>query len=312
MLPVDGSVSSVIVVIPVRGNERTIGVLAARVTAHLDERGGRYGVVFVDDDSDDGSWEQIVQAAAAPHVGGLRLGSRCGQMAAIMEGVRSTSSDHIVCIDADIECPPEQISRMVARLDDGADLVSAVRLGTDLRPVHRQLGYHGVRASVDPASRRALVDITSGFKAWRRTVSEPLLADWDRTYLSFIERMVGNARRIDNVEVPWTPSGERSSYRVNVVAAILRDVVVLRIARADLRALVATSAAGAALAGGHRGRRATSATGALSLAAASGIAGAAAALIARRAAAHQARRTQARAQVEVPVVVARVGEIVGG
>lgn len=298
--------SSITVVVPVRRNERTIAPLAARLVAHLDERGGPYGIVFIDDQSDDRSWERIVAASAHPRIGGLRLEQRVGQMAAIMEGVRCTTSDHVVCIDADIECPPEEIGRMAAHLDDGADLVSTIRLGKSQRPVHRQLAYYGVRATVNRPVRRALVDISSGLKGWRRSVSEPLLVDWDRTYLSFIERMVGNAGRVDNIEVQWHPSEGRSGYRLAVVTGILRDIIVLRTARTRPAAVAAGGVVAATAAGlvatRHRDTRHRASTAAAW--AATGMTGA---LLAHRSAERRAAQTQARAIAQVPSVVERVG-----
>lgn len=299
-------INSVGVVVPVRGNDLTIGTLATRLVTHLDDRGGPYAIVFVDDASEDDSWQQIVMASEHPRVGGLRLERRVGQMAAIVEGIRHSTSNHVVCIDADLECPPEEIARIVAHLDAGADLVSATRIGKSQRPVHRRLGYFGVRATVTRPVRRSLVDITSGFKAWRRPVSEPLLVDWDGTYLSFIERMVANASRVENVEVLWHPSEGPSGYRLSVVVPILVDAARIRAARSNRTRMMA---AGALALGALGERTSTTEKGARRIAevAAWATGGAAAALVAGRFADRQIRSAKSRAIAHVPRVVERVG-----
>ena len=117
------------VVIPVFNEEETIPELDRRLRAFLGELGETWEVVFVDDGSRDRSLE-IVQAEAERHTGQVKvveLVRNAGQHMAIMAAFTATDGEFVITLDADLQNPPEEIPKLVAEMDRGADVVGTIR-----------------------------------------------------------------------------------------------------------------------------------------------------------------------------------------
>ena len=113
---------SISVVVPVFNAEATLGTLVDRVAAAL--AGRDFEVVLVNDGSADGSWERVVEVARAdPRVRGLDLARNYGQHNALLAGIRAARGSVVVTIDDDLQNPPEEIPKLLARLDEGFDVV---------------------------------------------------------------------------------------------------------------------------------------------------------------------------------------------
>jgi undecaprenyl-phosphate 4-deoxy-4-formamido-L-arabinose transferase len=80
--------------------------------------------VLVNDGSADSSWARVVGAAEAdPRIRGLDLARNYGQHNALLAGIRAARGRVIVTIDDDLQNPPEEIPKLLARLDEGFDVV---------------------------------------------------------------------------------------------------------------------------------------------------------------------------------------------
>jgi dolichol-phosphate mannosyltransferase len=85
-------------------------------------------IVLVDDGSTDDTWAGIQAAAAADaRIRGARLSRNFGQQAALTCGYELAFGDAVVCLDADLQDPPEVVLEMVARWRAGFDVVYGVR-----------------------------------------------------------------------------------------------------------------------------------------------------------------------------------------
>jgi len=90
--------------------------------------GYRFEYFFVDDGSTDDTWAEIASLALNnPRVRGLRLARNYGQQRAISAGLDACQGDAAAILDADLQDPPELLPAMLAKLDDGYDIVHAVR-----------------------------------------------------------------------------------------------------------------------------------------------------------------------------------------
>jgi dolichol-phosphate mannosyltransferase len=89
-------------------------------------------LVFVDDGSRDGTWARL-QKLASEHQNliGIRLSRNFGQQAALLCGYHAAAGAAVICLDADLQDPPEVIPRMLAAWQAGADVVVAVRSARD-------------------------------------------------------------------------------------------------------------------------------------------------------------------------------------
>jgi undecaprenyl-phosphate 4-deoxy-4-formamido-L-arabinose transferase len=118
------------VVIPVYNEEEGLPLLFARLYPALDALGRSYEVVFVDDGSRDRSVALLrEQFARRPEVTKVVILARnAGQHLAILAAFGQTRGTYVITLDADLQNPPEEIARLVATLDGGADYVGTVRL----------------------------------------------------------------------------------------------------------------------------------------------------------------------------------------
>jgi dolichol-phosphate mannosyltransferase len=115
------------VVIPILNEEPLVTELHARVTAAVD-RLGPYEIVVVDDGSTDGTWARLVQLSAVdPNLRLVRLSRNFGHQVALTAGVEAARGDAVITIDGDLQDPPEVIPEMVARWQEGYDVVYGVR-----------------------------------------------------------------------------------------------------------------------------------------------------------------------------------------
>jgi undecaprenyl-phosphate 4-deoxy-4-formamido-L-arabinose transferase len=117
------------VVIPVFNEEAGLQALFARLYPALDELGAPYEVIFVNDGSRDRSAALLrEQFTARPDVKRVILfNANYGQHLAILAGFERVRGERIVTLDADLQNPPEEIGKLLAAMDAGADYVGGVR-----------------------------------------------------------------------------------------------------------------------------------------------------------------------------------------
>jgi undecaprenyl-phosphate 4-deoxy-4-formamido-L-arabinose transferase len=117
------------VVIPVYNEEQGLATLFARLYPALDALKLGYEVIFVNDGSRDRSAALLrEQFAKRPDVTRVvLLNGNFGQHMAIMAGFERTRGERIVTLDADLQNPPEEIARLLAKMDEGYDYVGGVR-----------------------------------------------------------------------------------------------------------------------------------------------------------------------------------------
>lgn len=115
---------SLSVVVPVYRSEGTLTVLVERLQPVLTALGGDHELVLVNDGSPDRSWEIIEQLAAQhPWVRGIRLMRNYGQHNALLCGIRAARNAVVVTMDDDLQNPPEEIPKLLAKLAEGFDVV---------------------------------------------------------------------------------------------------------------------------------------------------------------------------------------------
>jgi glycosyltransferase involved in cell wall biosynthesis len=114
-------------VIPVYRGARTLPELAARLEKVLGQVAGDYEILFVNDGSPDDSWQVICRLAGEnPCVRGIRLMRNYGQHNATLCGVRAARFELILTLDDDLQHPPEEVPSMLARLNEGWDVVYGI------------------------------------------------------------------------------------------------------------------------------------------------------------------------------------------
>lgn len=129
MSEMNNKIPQVSVVIPVYNEEESLPDLFARLFPALDALSRSYECVFVDDGSHDHSAALLrAQFDKRPDV--IRvvlLQSNFGQHAAILAGFSATRGERVITLDADLQNPPEEISKLLAKMDEGYDYVGTIR-----------------------------------------------------------------------------------------------------------------------------------------------------------------------------------------
>lgn len=116
------------VVIPVYNESENLHRLHERLSAVLGTMGCHYEIVLVDDGSTDGS-PLILKALAQgdSHLKALILARNQGQHGAVCAGFEAARGGIIVTLDADLQNPPEEIPSLVAKIEEGFDVVGGIR-----------------------------------------------------------------------------------------------------------------------------------------------------------------------------------------
>jgi glycosyltransferase involved in cell wall biosynthesis len=145
------------IVIPIYNEEKNLPILADKLTAALGALGREYEVIFINDGSTDGTLAQIRRACARdPRLKAIHFRRNSGQTAAMQAGFSHAKGDVIVAMDGDLQNDPADIAKLVAKLDDGFDLVSGWRKDRQDSPIKRNF----------------LSRVANRLKAYRREVLE--------------------------------------------------------------------------------------------------------------------------------------------
>jgi undecaprenyl-phosphate 4-deoxy-4-formamido-L-arabinose transferase len=118
------------VVVPVYNEEAVLPALFGRLYPALDALGCTYEIVFVNDGSRDRSPAMLrEQFQKRPDVTRVVLfNGNFGQHMAIMAGFEYCRGERVVTLDADLQNPPEEIAKLLAKMDEGHDYVGSIRL----------------------------------------------------------------------------------------------------------------------------------------------------------------------------------------
>ncbi len=130
------------VIVPIYKSVEGLPNLYRRLTGCMAALGGEYEIILVEDGGQDGSWEYIRGLAKSdPRIKSIKLSRNYGQHNALLCGIRAASRETIITIDDDLQNPPEEIPKLLAKLDAGFDVV----YGT---PDHERHGFLRNIASV--------------------------------------------------------------------------------------------------------------------------------------------------------------------
>ena len=159
-------------VLPVLDEVESLGVLHRELTEVLERLGRSYEILFVDDGSRDGSFERIEKLQLDdPHVRGVQLRRNFGKAAALAVGFREAQGDVIVTLDADLQDDPAEIPQLLARLEDGFDLVSGWKQDRQ-DPISKTVPSKLFNWVTRKLAQVDLHDFNCGFKVYRREVLE--------------------------------------------------------------------------------------------------------------------------------------------
>ena len=168
------------VVIPIKDERDNLRPLHERLRQAVDPLGLSYELVFVDDGSGDGSYAVLESLAAADaRVKVVRLRRNYGQTAALQAGIDWSCGAVLVTMDGDLQNEPEDIPKLVAAVEGGADVASGRR--TARRDSWgRTLPSRLINGMLRRFTGVAISDFGCALNAYRRRAVEPMLGSIGR------------------------------------------------------------------------------------------------------------------------------------
>jgi glycosyltransferase involved in cell wall biosynthesis len=195
---------SISVVVPVYNSEGTLGALVSRLGPVLGATGDSYELILVNDGSLDRSWEMASQLAAQHDwIVAINLMRNYGQHNALLCGIRAARCDTIVTMDDDLQNPPEEIPKLLAKLDEGYDVI----YGTPVRQQHglwRDLASTATKLALQGAIGARTARQVSAFRAFRTRVREAF-ADYRGAFVSIDTLLTWGTTKFSAVPVRHEP-----------------------------------------------------------------------------------------------------------
>lgn len=175
-------VQKVSVVIPVYNEQESLPELIRRTTAACDTLGKAYEILLVDDGSSDDSAMMLTDAAQAEdsHIVAVLLNRNYGQHSAIMAGFSHVTGDLVITLDADLQNPPEEIPRLVAKADEGYDVVGTVRQNRQ-DSLFRKLASRTINRLIQRTTGKEMGDYGCMLRAYRRHIIDAMLHCHERS-----------------------------------------------------------------------------------------------------------------------------------
>ena len=209
------SAELVSIVIPVYNEAENLEELIRRCGAACDTMAKPYEIILVDDGSSDGSEAIITRAAEQKHgnVVGVILNRNYGQHAAVMAGFSETRGDIVVTLDADLQNPPEEIPKLIQKIEEGADVVGSIRVSRrDTR--FRRLSSFIINKAVQGVTGVMMNDYGCMLRAYRRNIVDAMLQC--REHSTFIPVLANSfARNTVEIEVKHeSRAAGESKYRL--------------------------------------------------------------------------------------------------
>jgi glycosyltransferase involved in cell wall biosynthesis len=179
------------VVIPLYNERDSLSELHRQLVSVLDRTFARYEIIFVDDGSTDGSIDALRELRARDRrVKIISFRRNYGKSAALSEAFRATRGDVVITIDADLQDNPEEIPELVAKLDEGYDLVSGWKMNRK-DPITKTLPSKLFNFTTSLVSGVRIHDFNCGLKCYRGEVVKrisvygelhrfiPVIAGWE-------------------------------------------------------------------------------------------------------------------------------------
>ncbi|WP_321491558.1 glycosyltransferase family 2 protein [uncultured Desulfobacter sp.] len=216
------------VTIPVFNEEKNLSQLYEKLIQALDPMGLAYEIIFINDGSSDNSPELLNQLAQKDgRVKVIHFTRNFGQTAAMMAGFDHASGDIIIPMDADLQNDPEDIPRLVEKLNQGYDLCSGWRKNRKDGSIRRVLVSKIANKLVSKISGVRLKDYGCTLKAYRKKIIKgvrlygemhrfiPIYASWEGAKI--VELPVKHHPRIHG----------KSKYGLERTIKVLLDLIVI-------------------------------------------------------------------------------------
>ena len=170
-----GGAIAITVVLPAYNEAGNIESCCWQISEVLGQMGLDYEFIYVDDGSTDSTWEEICALSEHDkHVHGLRHRGRSGKAAALATGYMYSRGTIVVTCDADLQYDPNDVRRLIDRLLQGYDMVSAYKVCRQ-DPISKRWPSRFFNFFVRKMTGVQLHDMNAGLKAYRQDAAHELI-----------------------------------------------------------------------------------------------------------------------------------------
>jgi dolichyl-phosphate beta-glucosyltransferase len=224
------------VIIPAYNEAQRLGRFLPEALDWLDSQGRNYEVLLVDDGSTDNTAEVALSLGSGRPLRVLKQTINQGKGAAIRRGMLEAQGSVRVFTDADFSSPIEELLKLLASLERGADVAIGSRALADSRlevrqPFFRELSGRFFNLLVRTLLLPGIMDTQCGFKAFRAEVADTIFAQQKLAGFAFDVEILMLARRADfsiaEVPVRWT-NDPASKVSLKAGLAGFRDLLRLK------------------------------------------------------------------------------------
>jgi len=168
--PIDVSI-----ILPAYNETDSVDGIYEQVVDVLENQGYSYEILFVDDGSTDDTWAKIrALAEKDPRVRALRHRRNFGKASALANGFTYARGEIMVTSDADMQYDPNDILRLIHKIEEGYDVVSAYKV-VRRDPLSKRIPSWFFNYFVRKTTDVELHDINAGLKAFRHEAAEDLI-----------------------------------------------------------------------------------------------------------------------------------------
>ncbi len=217
------------VVIPLYNEVENVEPLYRELKPVLDQLGAPYEVIFVDDGSRDGTFEVLLKLYREdPTVHLVRLSRNFGQTAALAAGFDFARGAIIIAMDGDLHHDPQDIPRLLEKLQQGYDIVSGWRRDRPDDFLTRRLPSRIANWIMARLSGVPLRDFGSTFKAYRREIIKNIRLYGElHRFIPALASLVG--ARIAEIPVRARPRYRgQSKYGLSRTIRVLLDFITIK------------------------------------------------------------------------------------
>jgi len=217
------------VLIPVFNEEENISPLCEKLTSVLNRMGKDYEVIFIDDGSSDETLSLLRPICKKdPRIKFVSFSRNFGQTSALTAGIDLSKGKIIIPMDGDLQNDPEDIPRLLQKIEEGYDVVSGWRKDRKDPFLKRRLPSLIANRIISFMGGVRLHDYGCTLKAYRRDILKNIrLYGEMHRFIPVYAKWVG--ARVSEVPVNHLPRKFGSSkYGVNRVFKVILDLMVVK------------------------------------------------------------------------------------
>lgn len=239
------------IVIPAYNEEKRITDCIDTITAYLADQHYASEIIAVDDGSTDDTLA-ILQSLQTRHhqLKAISYPKNHGKGYAVRQGVLAAQGNYVLFSDADLNVPIEEITKLFAALQNGAQIAVGSRAAEGAvvaggRPWLREFGSHSLNLAVRVLAVPGIRDTQCGFKLFEARIAKELFRRSFLDGFSFDVEILYLARklgyRVEEIPVTWIHRGGSKVRPVRDGLLFLRDILRIRLHNYRLSAAVETA-----------------------------------------------------------------------